>query len=283
MNTSTAPSSTRTSRSTPRSTMVSTGISGSTTAEAAAHARERRSESLKARVIVGTASPSRARIGALQELQLGQDVAKVLAVASGAAAGLHPITGGKLQVRLGENRDERALPSRADAGAIDGDAGFDQRPLDVVGLEHLSRVRPQIIERLLGAAMALLGAVAQPDGPLAGVANVIGELLRALGGDGCERCVLRARQRLEIRMRAGRIEQLAQDRNGEIAVGLLDQEDVAVFARIAPIGERVLVPPPGLQLTGIGVERSRLADQIERHIAERQILLEHGRVTAPFR
>src|SRR6266700_1190751 len=191
MNTSTAPSSTRTSRSTPRSTMVSTGISGSTTAAAAAHARERRSEALKARVIVGTASPSRARIGALQELQLGQDVAKVLAVASGAAAGLHPITGGKLQVRLGENRDERALPSRADAGAIDGDAGLDQ----------LARVRPQIVERLLGAAMALLGAVAKPDGPLAGVANVIGELLCALGGDGCERCVLRARQRLEIGMR----------------------------------------------------------------------------------
>ncbi len=116
----------------------------------------------------------------MQELQLGQDVAKVLAVASGAAAGLHPITGGKLQVRLGENRDERALPSRADAGAIDGDAGFDQRPLDVVGLEQLSRVRPQIVERLLRAAMALLGAVAKPDGPLAGVANVIGELLCAL-------------------------------------------------------------------------------------------------------
>src|SRR6266581_4306412 len=132
MNTSTAPSSTRTSRSTPRSTMVSTGISGSTTAAAAAHARERRSEALKARVIVGTASPSRARIAALQELQLGQDVAKVLAVASGAAA-----------------------------GAIDGDAGFDQRPLDVVGLEQLSRVRPQSVERLLRAAMALLGAVAK--------------------------------------------------------------------------------------------------------------------------
>src|SRR6266516_261539 len=131
MNTSTAPSSTRTSRSTPRSTMVSTGISGSTTAAAAAHARERRSEALKARVIVGTGSPSRARIGALQELQLGQDVAKVLAVASGAAAGLHPITGGKLQVRLGENRGERALPSRAAAGAFARYPGLDLRPPEV--------------------------------------------------------------------------------------------------------------------------------------------------------
>src|ERR1700693_1391933 len=88
---STAPFSTRTSRSTPRSAIVSTGISGSTTAAATAHARERRSESLKALVIVGTASPSRVRIGALQKLQLGEDVAGVLAMTSRAAAGLHPI------------------------------------------------------------------------------------------------------------------------------------------------------------------------------------------------
>src|SRR5216684_4163145 len=175
MKTSTAPFSTRTSRSTPRSAIVSTGISGSTTAAAAAHAREHRSESLKARVIVGTASPSRVRIGALHELQLGEDVAEVLAVASGTAAGLHPLAYRKPQARLG------------------------------------------------------------------------------------------------------------QDGDGEIAVWLLDQQDIAVFARVAPIGERVLVPPPPFHLPGIGVERSRLADQIARHIAERQILLEHGRMAAPFR
>src|ERR1700687_3067347 len=113
-----APFSARTSRSTPRSAIVSTGISGSTTAAATAHARERRSESLDARVIVGTASPSRLRIGALQELQLGEDVAEVLAVTSGAAAGLHPFARGEPQVRLGQDGGKRALASRADPGAV---------------------------------------------------------------------------------------------------------------------------------------------------------------------
>src|SRR6266567_9279380 len=256
MKTSTAPFSTRTSRSTPRSAIVSTGISGSTTAAAAAHTCDRKSESLKARVIVCMASPSCVRIGPLQELQLGQDMAEMLTVTSGAAAGLHPFAWRKLQVGVGQDGGERALPSRADAGAIDGDAGFDQRPLDVIGLEHLSGVRPQMLERLLRAAMALFGPVAQPNGPLARVAHVIGELLRALGGDGRQRCVLRARQRLEIGMRAGGIEQLAQNGDGEISVGLLDQKNVAVFARIAPVGERILVTTPPLDLAGIGVERT---------------------------
>src|SRR5947209_2339592 len=118
MTASTTPFSTRTSRSTPRSTTVSTGISGSTTAAAAAHARERSSESLGA-VIVGTASPSRVGVGALHELQLRQQVAEVLAVTSRPAAGLHPFAGGKPQVRLGQDRGERALPSRVNAGSID--------------------------------------------------------------------------------------------------------------------------------------------------------------------
>src|SRR6266536_1466817 len=192
MKTSTAPFSTRTSRSTPRSAIVSTGISGSTTAAAAAHACDRKSESLKARVIVCMASPSCVRIGPLQELQLGQDMAEMLTVTSGAAAGLHPFAWRKLQVGVGQDGGERALPSRADAGAIDGDAGFDQRPLDVIGLEHLSGVRPQMLECLLRAAMALFGPVAQPNGPL-----------------------------------AGGIEQLAQNGDGEIAVVLLYQKNVA--------------------------------------------------------
>src|SRR6266480_2586643 len=183
MNTSTAPFSTRTSRSTPRSAMVSTGISGSTTAAATAHARERRSESLGVLVIVRTASPSRVGIGALQELQLGKDMAEMLAVASHAAARLHPFARRQPQVRLSQDRGERALPAWTDKGAIGRDARLDQRLLDLVGLEHLSGVRPQLVERLLRATMALLGAVAEPNGPFAGVPHVIGELLRTLCGD----------------------------------------------------------------------------------------------------
>src|ERR1700693_1463618 len=128
----TAPFSTRTSRSTPRSAIVSTGISGSTTAAATVHARERRSASLKALVIVRTASPSRVRIGALHKLQLGKDVAEMLAMTARAAAGLHPSARGKPQVRLGQDGGKRALPSRTDAGAIDRGARFDQGPIQVI-------------------------------------------------------------------------------------------------------------------------------------------------------
>src|SRR5947209_12365774 len=146
MKASTAPSSTRTSRSTPKSSTVSTGISGSTTAAAAAQARERSSDSFKV-VTLATASPSRVRIGALQKLQLGEDVAEMLAVASRAAPGLHPIAFRHPQVRFGQDRSKRLLPARPDAGAVDRDAFDDQILLHVVDLEHLARVRPQLVER----------------------------------------------------------------------------------------------------------------------------------------
>src|ERR1700687_1683558 len=107
---STVPFSTRTSRNTPRSAIVRTGISGSTTAAAAVHARARTSESLEARVIVGTASPSRIRIGALEKLQLGQDVAEMLAVPSLAAAGLHPFIRREPPVCLRGPREKPGLP-----------------------------------------------------------------------------------------------------------------------------------------------------------------------------
>src|SRR5262249_10499123 len=136
---------------------------------------------------------------------------EMLAMPSRAAAGMHPFAGRKLQIGLGEDRVERALPLRADGGAIDCDSRLDERPLDVVALEHLPGVGPQLPERVLRTTMALLCAVAEPDGPFARVPHVIGELLRALCRDGSERCVFRGRQRLEEGICEARIEQLAQN------------------------------------------------------------------------
>ena len=115
------------------------------------------------------------------------------------------------------------------------------------------------------------------------MAHVIGHFLRRLGGNRGERGVLAVRERLEIRMREGREQQLPDHGDGEIAVRLLDQQHVAVVAGIAQIGERVLVAALALDLAGIGVERARLADQVERHIGERQVFLQHRRMPAPFR
>src|SRR5262245_22140406 len=208
---------------------------------------------------------------------------EMLAMPSRAAAGMHPFAGRKLQIGLGEDRVERAPPLRADAGAIDCDPRIDERALDVVALEHLAGVGPQLLERVLRTTMALLRAVAEPDGPFARVAHVVGELLRALCRYCRERCVFRGGQRLEEGMGEARIEQLAQNGDGEIAVWLLDEEDVAVLAGVAPIGERILVASPPLHLARIGIERARLADQIEGDVAKRKVLLEHWRMAAPLR
>ena len=51
--------------------------------------------------------------------------------------------------------------------------------------------------------------------------------------------------------------------------------------RITQIGELVLGVAG--ERSGIVVERARLADQIERDVGERQFLLEHRRMTGPFR
>ena len=51
---------------------------------------------------------------------------------------------------------------------------------------------------------------------------------------------------------------------------------------VAQIGERVLVAALALDRRRIGVERPRLADEVERDVRERDVLLEHRRVAAPF-
>ncbi len=53
-----------------------------------------------------------------------------------------------------------------------------------VGREHLAGVHPQVVDRTLHPRVRLVGAVAQPDHPVARALDVIRGLLRGLGGDG---------------------------------------------------------------------------------------------------
>ena len=138
------------------------------------------------------------------------------------------------------------------------------------------------VERILRAGVAFLGAVAKADGPFGGVTHVIGHFLHRLGGDGGERLVCRARQRLVVRMGEGGVEQLPHHRIGEVAVRLLDQQQVSVIAGVAQIGEGILVAALAFDLAGIGIERARLTDEVEAHIAEGEILLDHRRMPDPF-
>ena len=57
-------------------------------------------------------------------------------------------------------------------------------------------------------------------------------------------------------------------------------------ALVAQEGELVLVvrgaAELGLELAGARQHRARLADQVERHVGQRDVFLEHRRVAAPF-
>ncbi len=84
-------------------------------------------------------------------------------------------------------------------------------------------------------------------------------------------------------MHERRIEQLAHHGGGEIAVRLLDQQDVGEGVLVAQVGERVLVAALALDLAGVGVVEARLPDQVERQVGKRDVLLQHRRLARPLR
>ena len=145
------------------------------------------------------------------------------------------------------------------------------------------RVRPQLVHGGLGACVALVGAVAEADHPFRRVAQMVGALLLRLGGDGRERGVLGRHHGAPVGIGEGGIEQLADDGVGEVAVGLLDQQQVPVLVGVAQVGVLVLVVAGPLDLGGVGVEQARLPDQVEPDVGERHVLLQHRRTSAPLR
>src|SRR5262245_49576033 len=120
----------------------------------------------------------------------------MLGVTAFASAALH------VHIRWhGERRathDVRDLrPPRAlQLGRIDADALRRDGSIDVVGEKELPGEAPEIIECCLGAAMALLGTVAEHDHPLASVANVVATLFDRFGRDAGELLVRARRQAL---------------------------------------------------------------------------------------
>ena len=169
--------------------MVSTGISGSTTV------RRRRPGALPQIVGGGrrARSPCRSRVRALQILQLGQQMAEMLGVAAAAAALLHPVRVRQVSVARLDTSDDRGEP----AGAQARPDRSRRRPRSArASMASASNSSPVNAHRSsiarLRAAMALGGAVAEPDHPFGGVAQVIGAFLLRLGGDRRQRRILRA-------------------------------------------------------------------------------------------
>src|SRR4029077_3235838 len=134
----------------------------------------------------------------------------------------------------------------------------------------------------LGPPMTLLRTVAQPEDPVAAVAHVIASLLVRLGRDSGELGVGRPSEPVQQQHAPDVEEELPHDGAAEVAVGELDQLDVAVGDAVAEVGEGILVAPLPLYLAGQPEEVRRLPDEVERDVGERDVLLEDGAVTAPF-
>src|SRR3546814_1877512 len=87
---------------------------------------------------------------------------------------------------------------------------------------------------------------------------------------------------LEQQFLPGREEELTRHRPRQIAIGLLDEEAVAIIEHVAVESEPVAVPPRALDLARIAEKMRRLPDEIEPYIGEAEVHLDRGRMTAPF-
>ena len=195
------------------------------------------------------------------------------------------------KLRLG---DRPASPRRGRARTVASQAGFrlagsGAMPAAatstsfVVGEEQLAGVGPEVVERGLHPAVALVAAVAEADDEVGGAFEVVGDLLGGLGGDLGDAGVGGGGQRLQELVVQGVEQELAHQRLAEVAVRALDEEDVAEVPGVAQVGEVVGAAALALDLGGEAEPELGLADQVERDVGERDVLLERRGVAAPFR
>src|SRR3546814_7015475 len=86
----------------------------------------------------------------------------------------------------------------------------------------------------------------------------------------------------DLQLLPGREEELPRHRLGEIAVGLLDEQAVAVIEHVAMEGEPVAVAVPPFDFAGVVQEVRRLADEVERDVGKAEVDLARRRMTTPF-
>ena len=76
---------------------------------------------------------------------------------------------------------------------------------------------------------------------------------------------------------------LAGDRRREVAVRLLDEQQIAELGDVAEKREIIRAAPRAFERAATLEQQARLIEQVERDVAERELLLEHGRMAAPLR
>jgi hypothetical protein len=165
---------------------------------------------------------------------------------------------------------------------IDADPALDHRLVDRVALEHLAGVEPQVVDAALHPPAAFLGPVAEPHHPVAAAAQVIVDLLQRLRRDPGDPRVGRARQAREQQVVEHVEIELARDRHREVAVRLLEEQQVAEGAGIAQVRELVLVAAAAFDLARERQPHPRLAEQVERDIADGELLLDRRTVADAF-
>ena len=206
----------------------------------------------------------------------------MLAVAPAFSAALAAALGRLPQCRPGENLVDRRVELCAQARRVDAEARGGDLAVEIVGLDQLRDMGPEVVERGLRLVPALVRAVAEADHPFAGVAQMISHLARRAGRDSGGLGIVRAGEPLIERRGVGGEEEMARHGVGEIAVRLLDDQRVAVVRLGPPEGERRLVAPVALELAGARIEGARLADQVEAKIRHCDVFLERRRARQPF-
>jgi hypothetical protein len=128
------------------------------------------------------------------------------------------------------------------------------------------------------------------------VVAVVGQLLDALAGHRRNHRVAGAEQPVQQREPPRREQQQPRDRVGEVAiVGQLGEGDVTELRLGAQVGECVLVPltsggacgaghrTRAFDMACAGEQHPGLAEQVERGVGERDLLLQLRRVRHPLR
>ena len=78
------------------------------------------------------------------------------------------------------------------------------------------------------------------------------------------------------------VEHLASHRDGEVTVGLFDEQRVAELVGSAPVGELIFVATETFQLACVGVEVTGLTEKIEADVGQCHVLFEFGCMREPL-
>ena len=112
---------------------------------------------------------------------------------------------------------------------------------------------------------------------------MVGHLFHGFGSDCGDLPIRRTAERPPRLELIRREEQLPSHGHGEVTVLLLDQQAVDEVALVALERVGVLAAPGAVELRSSCVQRTGLAEEIERDIRQRDILFEQWRPRRPLR